>query len=254
MGNFFTTVFYQPILNLVIAIYNFLPGHDIGLTIIILTVLIKLLLFPLSKKSIESQKALQNLQPKLDEIKKKHADNKEAMSRAMMELYKQEKVNPLSSCLPLLLQLPFFWAIFKVFRDELTGKALLLVYPFITNPGMINPTAFGFLDFSKSNIILAVLAGVSQYFQAKMMPMRPASIKTEGSTDENMMAVMNKQMLYFMPILTIFICLTLPSGLAFYWLISTLLTIAQQWFMFRKKDSDPSATTPSRVIEGEIIK
>lgn len=254
MGNFFTTVFYQPILNLVIAIYNFLPGHDVGWTIVILTILIKVLLYPLSKKSIESQKALQNLQPKLDEIKKKHADNKEAMSRAMMDLYKQEKVNPLSSCLPLLLQLPFFWAIFKVFRDELSGKALLLIYPFIANPGAINPIAFGFLDFSKSNVILAILAGVSQYFQAKMMPMRPARINTEGSTDENMMAMMNKQMLYFMPVLTIFICLTLPSGLAFYWLISTLLTILQQWHMFRDKGSKDTPATPSRVIEGEIIK
>lgn len=251
MVNFFTTIFYQPILNLVVLIYNYIPGHDIGITIIVLTILIKLVLYPLSKKSIEGQKALQLLQPKLEEIKKQFADNKEGMSRAMMELYKKEKVNPLSSCLPLLIQLPFFWAIFKVFRDELSGKALVLVYPFISNPGTINAITFGGLDFSKPNIVLAVLAGISQFFQAKMMPMKPPAVKTEGSKDENMMAVMNKQMLYFMPALTIFICLTLPSGLAFYWFISTLLTIAQQWFIFRKKDSD---ITDSKVIEGEIIK
>ncbi len=255
MVNIFTTIFYQPILNLVVFIYNYLPGHDIGWTIIILTLIIKLLLYPLSKKSIEGQKALQTLQPKLDEIKKKYADDKEGMSRAMMNLYKEEKVNPLSSCLPLLIQLPFFWAIFKVFRDELTGKALVLIYSFIHNPGAINPWAFGFLDFSKPNIALAVLAGVSQYFQAKMMPMRPAVIKTEGAKDENMMAIMNKQMLYFMPALTIFICLTLPSGLAFYWFISTLLTIVQQWWIFKKQDQSPKQQpTNSSVVEGEIIK
>lgn len=138
----------------------------------------------------------------------------EGSGRAMMDLYKKETGTPLSSCLPLLIQLPFFWAIFRVFKDELQGKTLVLIYPFIYNPGTINSIAFGFIDFSKPNIVLAILAGVSQYFQAKMMPMRPPAVQTEGSKDENMMAIMNKQMLYFMPALTIFICLTLPSELA----------------------------------------
>jgi YidC/Oxa1 family membrane protein insertase len=233
MGNIFSTIFYQPILNLLVFIYNTIPGHDIGLAIIILTVVIKVILYPLSKKSLEGQRSLQNLQPKLEEIKKKFAGDKEGQSKAMMELYKQEKVNPLSSCLPLLIQLPFFWAIFRVFRDELSGKAIALVYSFVHNPGMLNPIAFGFLDFSKPHIALAILAGVSQYVQAKMMPMKSPAISTGDSKSEAMMSTMNKQMLYFMPALTVFICLSLPSGLAFYWFISTLLTIAQQWYMFR---------------------
>lgn len=253
MLHLFEVIFYQPILNLLVAIYNFLPGHDIGLVIIILTLIVRGILYPLSKKSIEAQKSLQNLQPKLEEIKRAHADNKEAASRAMMDLYKQEKVNPLSSCLPLLIQLPFFWAIFRVFRDELTGKALTLVYPFIMNPGAINPIAFGFLDFSKPNIVLAILAGASQFWQAKMMPMRQAPKNAgEGGRDENLMAAMNKQMLYIMPALTVFICFSLPSGLAFYWFIATLFTILQQWIIFRKLDK-PNSTSP-KVIEGEIIK
>lgn len=250
MTNIFVTIFYQPILNLLIWIYNIIPGHDIGLAIIGLTLLVKLVLYPLSKKSLEGQKSLQNLQPKLDEIKKKYADNKEAMSKAMMELYRQEKVNPLSSCLPLLIQLPFFWAIFRVFRDELSGKATTLLYSFILHPGALNPVAFGFVDFSKPNIILAILAGVSQFVQAKMMPMKQSPISTPGAKDENMMASMNKQMLYFMPVFTIFICLSLPSGLAFYWFVSTLLTIAQQWYMF--KDHNKSDT--NKTLEGEIVK
>ncbi len=252
MMNIFTIIFYQPILNLVVAIYDYLPYPDIGLTIIILTIIIKLILYPLSKKSIEGQKSLQNLQPKLEEIKRAHAGDKEAASRAMMELYKTEKVNPLSSCLPLLIQLPFFWAIFRVFSDQLAGKTLTMVYPFLHNPGTINPVAFGLLDFSKPNIILAILAGLSQFVQAKMMPVRPPAVGGNGAKDENMMAAMNKQMLYFMPAITIFICLSLPSGLAFYWLISTLLTILQQWWVFRKLDD--SSNTGTKVIEGEIIK
>lgn len=249
MANIFTTIFYQPILNLLVWIYNIIPGHDIGLAIIVLTVIVKIVLYPLSKKSLEGQRSLQTLQPKLDEIKKKFANDKEAQSRAMMELYKQEKVNPLSSCLPLLIQLPFFWAIFRVFRDELSGKAVILVYSFISNPGTLNPIAFGFLDFSKPHIVLAILAGVSQYVQAKMMPKQPTP--ATGSTENSMMSAMNKQMLYFMPALTVFICLSLPSGLAFYWFISTLLTIAQQWYMFRSIDNKQIPGTP---IEVEIVK
>lgn len=249
MANIFTTIFYQPILNLLVWIYNIIPGHDIGLAIIVLTIIVKIVLYPLSKKSLEGQRSLQTLQPKLDEIKKKFANDKEAQSRAMMELYKQEKVNPLSSCLPLLIQLPFFWAIFRVFRDELSGKAVILVYSFISNPGTLNPIAFGFLDFSKPHIALAILAGVSQYVQAKMMPKQPTP--AAGSTENSMMSAMNKQMLYFMPALTVFICLSLPSGLAFYWFISTLLTIAQQWYMFRSIDNKQ---TPGAPIEVEIVK
>lgn len=246
MGNIFEIIFYQPILNLLIWLYNIVPGHDVGWAIIGLTIIVKVVLYPLSQKSLHGQVALQNLQPKLDEIKKKYADNKEAMSRAMMDLYKQEGVNPLSSCLPLLIQLPFFWAIFRVFRDELSGKAITLLYPFIANPGTLNAVAFGLIDFSKPNAILAILAGVAQFLQAKMMPMRPQT--ATGGDQEKMMAAMNKQMLYFMPALTIFISWSLPSGLAFYWFISTVLTIGQQWFMFRK------IKKPATVIEGEVVK
>ena len=249
MVNFFKTVVYQRILYLFVFIYNIIPGHYISLVIICLTILVKLVLYPLSKKSLEGQKALQSLQPKLEEIKKKYVNDKEGLSKAMMDLYRQEKVSPLSSCLPLLIQLPFFWAIFKVFRDELSGKATTLLYPFIYHPGIMNPISFGFIDFSKPNIVLAILAGASQFAQAKMMPIKQAPVSGEGTKDENMMAAMNRQMLYFMPAFTVFICWSLPSGLAFYWFISTLLTILQQWYMFRgdKKSSKD-------IIEGEIVK
>ena len=96
MATIFQTIFYQPILNLLVFLYNIIPGHDIGLAIILMTIVIKLILLPLSKQSIKSQKALQELQPKIEEIKKKYA-NKEEQGRAMMQLYKQEKVNPFSS-------------------------------------------------------------------------------------------------------------------------------------------------------------
>jgi YidC/Oxa1 family membrane protein insertase len=234
MTQLFTTIFYQPILNLLVFIYNVVPGHDLGITIILLTVVIKILLLPLSKQSIKSQKALQELQPKIDEIKKTYAKNKEEMSKAMMQLYKDSKVNPFSSCLPLIIQLPFLFAVFRVFRTGLSNGSLNLVYSFIHRPETINSIAFGFLDLNKPNIVLAVLAGAAQFWQTKMMMTKKPEVATEGSKDENMMAIMNKQMLYFMPIMTVFIGISLPGGLSLYWFITTALTILQQMYIFKK--------------------
>lgn len=235
MTQLITAVFYQPLLNLLVFIYNFTPGHDIGLAIIILTILIKLILYPFSAKSIKSQKALQELQPKIEAIKNQYKNEKEKQASEMMKLYKEEKVSPFSSCLPLLIQLPFLIAVYSVFRAGLSQNSLSLIYPFITNPGQLNPIAFGFLDFSKPQIFLAVLAGLAQFWQAKMLITKKPEVKGEGSKDENMMVIMNKQMTYLMPVMTVFIGATLPGGLVFYWFIITALTAAQQLLVFKKK-------------------
>jgi len=244
----FQTFFYQPVLNLLVFLYNIVPGNDLGVAIILLTIVIKLILLPLSKKSIKSQKALQDLQPKTDELKKKFKDNKEAMSKAMLELYKKNKVNPFSSCLPLIIQLPFLFAVFRVFRDGFDNGTLDLVYPFITRPEAINYMSLGFIDLSVRNIPMAVMAGAAQFWQTKMMLAKKPPIKSPGAKDENMAAIMNKQMLYFMPILTVVIGIQFPGGLALYWLVTTVLTGAQQAWLFNKDDKKKP------VIEGEIVK
>lgn len=245
----FDTIFYQPILNLLVLLYDVVPGNDLGVAIIILTIIIKLLLLPLSKKSLTSQKALQELQPKMNEIKKKYSENKEKMSREMMRLYKENKVNPFSSCLPLIIQLPFLYAVFKVFREGFENGALDLVYPFIARPESINYVSFGFIDLSVRNIPIALLAGIAQFWQTKMMMTQKPEIKTSGSKDEDMMAIMNKQMMYMMPLLTVFIGLSFPGGLALYWLVTTILTGLQQLYIFNKNKKEESG-----VVEGEIVK
>lgn len=244
----FTTFFYQPILNLVIFLYNNLAFQDLGFSIIILTIIIKALLWPLSKKSIKSQKALQEIQPKIDNLKKEYKDNKQEMGQALMKLYKDNKVNPFSSCLPLLIQLPFFIAIFQVFRDGI-DKKLELIYPFILVPEQINQSFLGFMDLSRPVIYLAILAGVAQFWQVKMMMAKNKKVASPtGSKAENMTAIMNKQMLYFMPALTIFIGVTLPGGLTLYWFTLTLLTILQQ-FLINKEEKE----VDNKPIEGEIV-
>lgn len=247
----FQTLFYQPILNLLVFLYNTVPGHDLGVAIVILTVIIKLALYPLSQKSLKSQKALQDLQPKIDEIKKRHADKKEEIGKAIMELYRRNKVNPLSSCLPLLIQLPFLYAVFKVFRVGLENGSLDLVYSFIGRPESINPVSFGFLDLSKTNFYLALLAGLAQFWQTKMMMGKKPAIKSPGAKDENMMAMMNKQMMYFMPIITVVIAMKFPAGLALYWFITTILTALQQMILFKQKDETKNN---GGVLTGEVVK
>jgi len=196
--------------------------------------------------------AIKEQQKQIDELKKKYKDEKEKMASELMALYKQEKVNPLSSCLPLLIQLPFLIAVYQVFRNGLSSHGLNLLYPFVANPGTINTLSLGFVDLLKPNIILAILAAAAQFFQTKMIQVnRPPKDKTgqvpAGAKDEDMMAIMNKQMLYFMPLMTVFIGASLPGGLTFYWFLTTVLTVLQQWWMFRKKkDND----TPGQ----EIIK
>lgn len=239
MTSLFHTILYQPLLNILVFFYNIIPGHDFGVAIIILTILIRLLVWPLAKQSIKAQKSMSLLQPKVAALKTQYKDDKQGLAKATMELYKAEKINPLSSCLPLLIQLPILIALYWVLMAVLKSEKLDLLYPFVANPGTIKTVAFGFLDLAKASWPLAILAGAAQFWQTKMLPMMPPAVKGAGSKDEGMAAMMNKQMLYLMPVMTVIIGGTLPGGLTLYWLITTVLTAVQQWVMFRKKDAEP---------------
>ena len=238
--NIFYTVLYQPLFNLLIWLYNVLPFGDIGFAIIVLTILIKLILWPFTNASLRSQKALQGIQPKLDALKVEHKDDKEKLAKAMMELYTAEKVNPLSSCLPLLVQLPILWALYRVLSDGLHVDRLGALYGFIQAPTLIDTQFLGIVDLAQNSIPLAVIAGAFQFWQTKMLMARrpPSDVrKKEGARDENLMASMNKSMMYFMPVFTVVIGATLPGGLTLYWVVMNVMSIVQQYVVFRKKDA-----------------
>jgi YidC/Oxa1 family membrane protein insertase len=234
----FHTILYQPLFNLLIWLYDVIPGHDLGFAIIAISLLIRLILWPLSRSSIKSQKALQNLQPKLDALKEQHKGDKEGLAKAMMELYKNEKVNPMSSCLPLLIQLQILWALYRVLCDGMNTDSLVSLYPFVDRPESINLVFLGFINLAEPYLIMAIIAGLLQFVQTKMlMAKRPpkALRKESGAKDEDMMAQMNKSMLYFMPVMTVVIGASLPGGLTLYWIIMNLFAIFQQALAFRKK-------------------
>jgi YidC/Oxa1 family membrane protein insertase len=243
----YTTLLYQPILNFFIGLYNFIP--DAGIVIIILTVIVRLILYPFYKKQVQAQKSMQDLQPKMNEIKEKYKDDKEKQAMEMMQLYKTNKVNPLSSCLPLLIQLPIFLAVYQVLRDGLTNsESLDLLYGFVARPEMIDPMFLGTVNLAERSIVLAVMAGVAQFWQAKMLVSKKPEVKGEGSKDEDTMAMMNKQMTYFMPVMIIFFGLTLPSGLSLYWVVSTLFMVAQQYIAFREPGDGTKIDEKTQVL------
>lgn len=234
MSNFFHLILTQPLLNALVWFYNIIPGQDVGLAIIALTLLIRLILVPAFQKSLKSQKELQHLQPQLEEIRRRHKDDKEAQTKATLELYKQHKVNPFSSCLPLLIQLPILIALYRVFLSGLNGKVSKELYPFIADPGKIQTTFLGLVDLAHPNLYFGLAAGLLQFVQSKMMtpPQSP------GGGSDKTQALMNAQLTYFMPIVTAFIATRLPAGLSLYWVVTTLFAIGQQYYIMRKDKTD----------------
>ncbi|MDD2758598.1 MAG: membrane protein insertase YidC, partial [Patescibacteria group bacterium] len=145
-SNLFHTILYQPIFNFFVGLYNIIPGHDVGLVIIIITILVRVIVYPLTSSSIRAQKSMQDLQPKIEAVKKEFAADQQKQAAALMQLYKDNKVNPFASCLPLLIQLPVLIALYMVMRDGLMAdKFSTELYSFVTNPGKLNAISFGFI-------------------------------------------------------------------------------------------------------------
>jgi len=232
IGIIFNDVFYRPLFNGLIFLYNIMPWHDFGVAIIVLTLVIRLILYPLNQKAIKSQRALNDLQPQIKEVQSKHKNDKAKQSQALMELYKNNGINPASGCLPLLIQLPVLIALYRVFWNGLNPASLSSLYSFISRPEMINPWFLRLIDLSKNNYIMAILAGVLTFFQTKMIVPKQQKVPVAGDFG----TMFNKQMVYLMPVITVVIAWRLPAGLALYWIVITLFGIVQQYLVTRKKD------------------
>lgn len=229
---------YQPLYNVLIMLYNTIPGHDFGLSIIIFTAILRAILVPVYKKQVESQTRLQEMQPKIKEIQQKYKNDKEKQTKEMMEFYKKNKTNPFSGCLPLVVQMIFLIAIYRVLINiSDAGFAVKAeeLYSFVANPGTIKSMFLGIVDLTRPNIYLAVLAAAAQYFQTKMLMKKQPEVAKSDGNQADFAQIMSKQMLYLGPLLTLFIGVKFAAGLALYWLASTLFMIAQQWQMEKKK-------------------
>ena len=237
----FNTILYKPLFNALVVLYQYLPGKDFGVAVIVLTLIIRFILYPLMVKSIKSQKVLSELQPKIKEIQEKHKEDKEKQTKEMMALYQREKINPFGGCLPLLIQLPILVALYRVFWKGLQPEAMEKLYSFVPNPGAIDPTFFGILNLAEPNFIVALIAGIAQFFQSKtMLPKKQPGSKANQFSD-----MMQKQMVYVFPLITVVFLLKLPSAIGFYWIVTALFSVWQQQLILKKGGEDKSSSSPA---------
>ena len=233
LSNIWNTVLYGPLLNALAFLVSIVPGGDVGIAVIILTLFVKTILFPLSQRSIESQIKMNLLAPELKKIKDS-GSSKEEQAKQTFELYKHHKTNPFSGCLLVLIQIPIIFALYYVFLKGINLENGL--YSFIHAPTHINMLFLGILDISqKGLVVLAIIAGISQYFQASLMPKPVVSENSSGSFQENMSKSMHTQMKYIFPLIIVFIAYSVSGAVALYWITSNIFAIGQQMYANKKK-------------------
>ena len=232
----FNTLLVQPIFNLLAVLYAFVG--DFGVAIILLTIIVRGVLWPLVTRQLHSQRAIQELQPELKRIKAQAKGDTQLEGRLTMELYKEKEINPFASMLPLLIQLPIFFALFIVLKDiSKPGEFAKLVYDFAQGLPHIadiikhskeafHPTFFGIIDLTKPSVVLAALAGIFQFIQTKQ-------IMPKHQPGDQQAQVMSS-ITYVFPALTFFIGLSLPSALPLYWTTASLMAILQQYLVLQR--------------------
>ena len=234
MHTFWTTLFYQPIYNALVFLMAHVTFGDVGFAIIILTILVKLVLFPLSRKAIKSQVMMKKLEPELKKIKKEFP-NKEEQAKKTFELYKNYKINPFSGLLVVLIQIPVIFALYYVFLRGLSLSPELL-YSFVKVPAVVHTAFLGLIDTQSHSLILALLAGGTQYFQAKLMMPKsePKKDGEEVTFSEQMSKSMSTNMKYVLPVIIALIAYKISAAVALYWTVSNITTIIQEWYVRRK--------------------
>ncbi len=231
IADFFYITIYQPLFNLLIFFYNVVPFADLGIAVVLVTVLIKSILYPLGLKATRSQKEIQKIQPEIKKLQEKYKDDKETQARKIMEAYKKAKVNPFSGLFPLFIQLPILISLFQIFRRGLETGEMTHLYNFIPSPESVDTTFLGIIDLSTANVILAVLAGGGQYLQMKM------TMENKGKEDSKDMAkMMQSHMMIFLPGFTFIILLNLPSAVGLYWIITIIFSISQHYMVKKSEE------------------
>lgn len=245
MGDIFFSALYQPLYNALVVFYNLIPGGGLGLAIILVTIVVKAALMPLTYKSMRAQKELQEIQPKVAEIRAQYKDNQEELAKQLMAVYKQHNVNPFASCLPMIAQLIVFIALYQVLGAGIETVDPEKLYSFVNNPGTMAHVFLG-IDLARISIPLTIIAAVASFFQARqMVSRRPPKIVRESAEgdkamDEDMTATMNKVTMFMLPVMTLIIGFTtVPAGLILYMLVSTIVTFITYQFFLGKPAPTP---------------
>jgi YidC/Oxa1 family membrane protein insertase len=213
---------------------DLLPWIDAGVAIIIFTIIVKFVLFPLSRKAVVTQLKMRKLEPEMAALKEKYKDDKQVYAKKTMELYKTNGVNPFASIFLILIQLPIIFALYKIFVDGFETVNSAILYSFVAVPPNIDVTFLGFFDISGKSFILALLAGITSYFQIRYsVPVVSKNPPKENMTKEekfrhDLSRSMNMQMRYMLPALAFIVSWTISGAIAVYWITSNLFTLAQE--------------------------
>lgn len=218
----FYTILTQPLTNVLVFFYNTIALEDLGLSIIFLTIAIRLLLYPLFHKSARYQMIMQKIQPKLKEIQKEHKEDKVKQTEAMMALYKEHSVNPFSGMLFLIIQIPILLALYRIFLKGLTSESFTALYSFIHRPTELHTTFLGLLNLTEKSILMVVLAAILQYIQGYLM------VRKQKGKNLTPMEQMGQRMVFIGPVITLLIFTRLPAAVSLYWVVSTAISIIQQ--------------------------
>lgn len=224
----FNTFFVKPLFNALVFLYQYVTFQDLGLAIILLTVIIRIILYPFFYKSLRNQAIIQKIQPEIKKIQENYKNNKEEQAKALLELYKLHQVNPFSGFLLIIIQLPILIALYRVFLQGLNEASFQNLYSFISQPQVIHQTLLGLINLSDKSIIIVGLAAFSQYLYGRLT--LPQNKDNQSSTN----ARITKNMVLIMPLVTVMVLYFLPSAVGIYWLTTTIFSIGQQLYINKK--------------------
>ncbi|MBI1974523.1 MAG: membrane protein insertase YidC [Candidatus Zambryskibacteria bacterium] len=213
-------------------LFKVIPWADAGLIVVILTILVRLIIFPLSRKAVLTQMKMAEIAPDLAKIKEQYKDKPEEQAKKTLALYREKRVNPFSGILVVIIQIPVILALYSIFLHFSEINPAFL-YSFVKVPAHINTTFLGFMDITGKSAVLAILAALSTFVQFKVST-KNQPVPTGQSFGDNLTRSMQSQMKYFFPVIVFFISYSISGAIALYWLTTNLFSIAQELFVRRK--------------------
>ena len=235
----YNTIFYEPLYNGLIILLAYIPWINVGVAVILFTIIVRFILFPISQKSVRTQLEMKKIEPELDDIKKKYKDDKQLQAQKVMEVYKTKGINPFSGILLLIIQLPILWALYAVFlRGGLPHINLDLLYHFVRVPENVNMFFLG-IDVAEKSTLIAAVAALTQFLQISMSSNKnPAPKAPQGgqkpSFKDELAKSMGVQMKFVMPFMIFIVARSFPIVVSLYLVTSNVFSIVQEVLMARK--------------------
>ncbi len=245
LSGIYTTLFYQPLYNALVFLVSIVPGGNVGVSIILLTILVRFILLPFSHKSVVSQSKMRAIAPHIEKLKETHKEDKQEQARKIMELYRSHGINPLSGVLLVIIQLPIIFALYRVLLKGLPHLDGTILYSFIHLPDMVPQMTFLWIVLSKKSIVLAFIAAITQFFQVKLSipPVIAQKKDTKPTFKDEFAKSFNMQMRYVLPVVIFFISYSISAAVALYWATSNIFSIAHELYVKKKaKESLQSKT------------